>query len=252
MANLFGTIWKAVTGPLGILDEWASEPLKRWEHNRNEESKDRDVERHIHEQVGVEEARARLQSELDENRASLEIRMQTEINRLNAETEQWNKDKEFERMHKVAEAIAQYQERLTDLNIRTVRAIGEMDIELRSKAQSLILEKTQQYRAIQDKASQDAEAEFERIIEKFSGNERVLNIMIANAEKKLVSLIDATTKFLDELSVDIQNMNSNIDRLIQMGHEHALKQLDKFNSVSGSIPKRLMAEDISYKELPNE
>lgn len=252
MANLFGTIWKAVTSPLGILDEWASEPLKRWEHKRNEESKDRDVERHIREQVGVEEAKARLQSELDENRASLEIRMQTEINRINAETEQWTKDKEFERMHRVADAIAQYQERLTELNIRTVRAIGEMDIELRSKAQALVLEKTQQYLAIQNKASADAEAEFERIIDKFSGNERVLSIMISNSDKKLAAIIDATTKFMDELSIDIQNMNGNIDRLIQMGHEHMLKQLDKFNTISNPIQNRIGAEDVSYKELPNE
>lgn len=252
MANLFGTIWKAVTSPLGILDEWASEPLKRWEHKRNEESKDRDVERHIREQVGVEEAKARLQSELDENRASLEIRMQTEINRINAETEQWTKDKEFERMHRVADAIAQYQERLTELNVRTVRAIGEMDIELRSKAQALVLEKTQQYLAIQNKASADAEAEFERIIDKFSGNERVLSIMISNSDKKLAAIIDATTKFMDELSIDIQNMNGNIDRLIQMGHEHTLKQLDKFNTISNPIQNRIGTEDVSYKELPNE
>lgn len=251
MVNI-GKIWTAITSPLGILDEWAREPLKRWEHARNEESKDRDVERHIREQIGVEEVRARLQSELDENRASLEIRMQTEINRLNAETEQWIKDKEFERMHKVADAIAQYQERLTDLNLRTVRAIGEMDIELRSKAQSLILEKTKQYRDIQDKASKDAIAEFELIEEKFSGNERVKNIMISNSEKKLVSLIDATTKFLQELNTDIQNMNGNIDRLIQMGHEHTLKQLDKFNAVAHPVRNKLIVEDVTYKELPDE
>lgn len=252
--GVFGAIWKVVTGPLGVLEDWAKEPLKRWEYNRAEESKDRDVERRIREQTGVEEVKARMQMELDSNRASLEIRMQTEINRVNAETEQWTKDKEFERMHRVAEAIAQYQERLTTLNLRTVRAIGEMDIELRSKAQALILEKTHEYREIQDRATKDAEDEFERIIEKFSGNERVLNIMISNSEKKLASIIDATSKFIDELSVDIQNMNGNIDRLIQIGHEHTLRQLDKFNSpaLTSHQVSNQKTKDIDYKELPNE
>ena len=248
------TVWRAITGPIGVLEDWANEPLKRWEHKRLEDSKDRDVERRIREQTGVEQVKAQMQKELNENKASLEIRMRKEINRINAETEQWTKDKEFERMHKVAEAIAQYQERLTTLNLRTVRAIGEMDIELRSKAQALILEKTKEYKAIQDQASADAESEFERVIEKFSGNERVLNIMISNSEKKLVSIIDATSKFLDELSIDIQNMNSNIDRLIQSGHEHALKQLDRFGASSSQVTNRLgsNAQYVEYKEIANE
>lgn len=249
--GIFGTIWKAVTGPIGILEDWAREPLNRWEHKRQEASKDRDVERRIREQTGVAEVNARLQKELEENKASLQIKMQTEVNILNAQTEQWRKDREFERMRKVADAMAQYQERLMTLNLNTVKAIGEMDIDLRSKAQALILEKTQEYRLIQSQATEDAENEFERILEKFSGNERILNIMISNSEKKLVSLIDATSNFLDELSIDIQNMNRNIDHLIQSGHEHVLRQLDKFNSASLPSGRREDVHDVVYKEIPN-
>lgn len=253
--GFFGAIWKVVTGPLGVLENWANEPLKRWEHNRQELAKDRDVERRIREATGVEEVKARIRKDLDKNQADLQIRMQTEINRVNAETEQWTKDKEFDRMQKVAEAMSNYQERLMTLNLRTVRAIGEMDIELRSKAQALILEKTKEYLNIQNKASYDAENEFERILDKFGGNERILNIMISNSEKKLASIIDATSKFLDELSLDIQNMNQNIDRLIQDGHAHALRQLESFNKSAHSITNRISlneCQDISYKELPND
>lgn len=253
--GFFGAIWKVVTGPLGVLEDWAKEPLKRWEHKRQEESKDKDVEREIRRATGVEEAKARMQKELAKNQAELQIRMQTEINRVNAETEQWTKDQEFERMKKVAEAVSNYQERLMDLNLRTVRAIGEMDIELRSKAQALILEKTQEYLTIQNKATAEAETEFERILEKFSGNERILNIMISNSEKKLASIIDTTSKFLDELSLDIQNMNQNIDRLIQDGHAHTLRQLDSFNKSAHSVTNRIgynSIQDINYNELPND
>lgn len=67
----------------------------------------------------------------------------------------------------------------------------------------------------------------------------------------MVSLIDATSKFLDELSIDIQNMNRNIDHLIQSGHEHVLRQLDKFNSASLPSGIRGTIQDIPYKEIPN-
>lgn len=260
--GLVGKILKAIGSPIGILEDWASEPLKRWEHKRQEETKDSDVERRIREQTGVEEVKARVQREnashqarLDRENASqkaeLEIRMQTEIIRLNAETEQWSKDKEFERMKNVADAIATYQERLTTLNLTTVRAIGEMDIELRSKAQALILEKTQEYRQIQNQATKDAEEEFERILDKFGSNERIMNIMIGNSDKKLASIINSTTKFLEELSVDIQNMNKNIDHLIKMGHEHTLRQLDKLNSSANPTINQISqgVQDVNYKEI---
>lgn len=303
--GFLGSIFKVVTGPLGVLENWANEPLKRWEHKRQEASKDRDVERKIREATGVEEAKARMQKELArnqaelnirmqeeadkinaavhrrnedaknqamareirlqeskariqedlaKNQADLEIRMQTEITRVNAETEQWVKDKEFERMKNVTDAISNYQERLMELNLRTVRAIGEMDIELRSKAQALILEKTREYRAIQDQATENAIAEFERIQEKFSSNERILNIMISNSERKLASIIDATSNFLAELSLDIQNMNKNIDRLIQDGHAHTLRQLESFNKSTQFVTNRIdvdTVQDIEFKELPN-
>lgn len=247
----FGKILKAVGSPIGILEDWASEPLKRWDYKRQEEAKDRDVERKIREHTGVEEVKARMHRETLSHQAELEIRMQTEINRLNAETEQWTKDKEFERMQKVADAIATYQERLTTLNLTTVRAIGEMDIELRSKAQALILEKTREYRQIQLQASKDAEDEFERIVEKFSSNERILNIMIENSDKKLASIINSTSKFLEELSIDIQNMNKNIDYLIKMGHEHTLKQLEKFSAPTNPSLNQLSqsVQDVNYKEI---
>ena len=95
---------------------------------------------------------------------------------------------------------------LTELQLNTIRAIGNMDIELRAKAQDLILSKTREYKALQDQAQKDAEAEFERILDKFSGNERIMDIMITNAQKKLASVIDGTSQFLLGLNEDIQKM----------------------------------------------
>ena len=219
-------VFKALTGPLGILEDWASEPLKRWENQREQANRDREVEREIRQQTGVETVKSELRRQEAEHSANLEIRMQTEIARINAETEQWRKDQEFQRMKDVAEAVTQYRERLTELQINTIRAIGNMDIELRSKAQDLILTKTREYKALQDQAQKDAEAEFERILDKFSSNERIMDIMITNAQKKLASVIDGTSQFLLGLNEDIQKMNNNIDMITQSGQAFIDRQIE--------------------------
>lgn len=226
-------VFKACTGPLGILEDWATEPLKRWENDRDQANRDREVEREIRQQTGVETVKSELRRQEAEHNASLEIRMQTEIARINAETEQWTKDQEFQRMKDVAEAVTQYRERLTELQLNTIRAIGNMDIELRAKAQDLILSKTREYKALQDQAQKDAEAEFERILDKFSGDERIMDILITNAQKKLASVIDGTSQFLLGLNEDIQKMNHNIDIITQSGQVFIDRQIaSQFNSLS--------------------
>ena len=103
--SMIGSVFKAVTGPLGILEDWAREPLNRWENEREQKNRDREVERAIREQTGVETVKSELRRKEAEHKANLEIRMQTEIHRINAETEQWAKDKEFQRRKDVAEAV---------------------------------------------------------------------------------------------------------------------------------------------------
>lgn len=251
LLSAVGRVFKVVTGPLGVLEDWAKEPLKRWENKRQQENLDREVERDLRMKTGVEqihsqmrqqeeEQQARLEnqkSELrmkeEEQKANLQIKMQTEINRINLETEQWSKDKDFERMKAVSEAVVRYKERLTELQLNTIRAIGEMDIELRAKAQDLILSKTREYKKIQDQAQRDAEEEFTRILDKFSSNQRILDIMIDNSSKKLASIIDSTSQFLLGLNEDIQKMNNNIDLITQSGQSFINKQIEsQFNSLS--------------------
>lgn len=248
--SVVGSVFKTITGPLGILEDWAKEPLKRWENNRNEANKDRDVERSIRQQTGVETVKSELRMKEAKHQADLEIKMKTEINRINAETDQWIKNQEFQRMKDVAAAVATYRERLTELQLNTIRAIGNMDIELRAKAQDLILCKTKEYKALQDKAQKDAEEEFERIIEKFSCNERIMDIMITNAQKKLASVIDGTSQFLLGLNDDIQKMNNNIDLITRSGQAFIDRQIDsQFNCLSLSNKNDVQVENAQAEEI---
>ena len=182
----------------------------------------------------VETVKYQLKKEEAEYNASLQIRMQTEIVRINSETDQWVKDQEFQRMKDVAEAVTRYRERLTQLQYGIIKAIGDMQIDLREKAQDLILAKTREYKALQDLAQKDAEAEFERILDKFSSNERIMDIMITSAQKKLASVIDSTSQFLVGLNEDILNMNRNIDAITQKGQDFIDKQIE--NQYGQTLP----------------
>jgi len=228
-----GKVFNVVTGPLGVLEDWAKEPLKRWENQREQNNHDKEIERFIRQQTGVNTVNSELKIKEAKHQADLEIHMRTEVERIHAEIEQWAKDQEFQRMKDVAEAVSTYRERLTELQLNTIRAIGNMDIELRAKAQDLILAKTKEYKALQDQAQKDAEAEFERILDKFSRNERIMDIMISSAQKKLASVIDGTSQFLIGLNDDIQKMNRNIDLITQKGQDFIDRQIEsQFNSLS--------------------
>ena len=52
--GIVSTIGKIITAPGRILESWATEPLKRYENKRQQENADREVERRIREQTGVE------------------------------------------------------------------------------------------------------------------------------------------------------------------------------------------------------
>jgi len=236
-------VFKMVTGPLGVLEEWAQEPLRKWEFKRQEEAKDRDLQREIKRQTEAQ----RIQSEIAKDEAShktdLEIRMQTEINRINAETEEWQKDKQLERQTKVLDAIKKYQKELMELNTNTIRAIGEMDIDLRRKAQDLVLEKTKEYKLLQDEAQQEAEQEIDRIVQKYASNERVMNIMLTATEAKLTNIIESCSRFMHELSDDIQKMNENINLLTQRGQSFVYNQLDRISNGNPALLDNNKVED---------
>lgn len=52
--SFWSTFTDIVTTPIRMICNWAEEPLRRFEHHRQEETRDRDVHREIEKQVGVD------------------------------------------------------------------------------------------------------------------------------------------------------------------------------------------------------
>ncbi len=220
--------------PVNMMCNWAEEPLRRAEHKRQEESKDKDVQRTIESQVGVEKALSNQRMQEDEFSVNMKIKRETEIFRIINEIEQLKKDKEFERMKKVSDAMMEYQKELTRINVEAVEAIGSMRIDLQRKAYELIHEKTQQYAELQDKAIQQAEEQLTRIDNNPDMRESNKNILSNAVDEKLAGIIKNATRFIEQLNDDMQLISKDINLITSSGQKFIERHLEQFQLIGFS------------------
>ncbi|MGI9211058.1 MAG: hypothetical protein ACR2HF_01180 [Methylococcaceae bacterium] len=197
-----------LVSPVNMLCDWAKEPLKGAEHERMEKSKDRDFQR--------------------------EIERETEVVRIISEIEQLKKDKEFERMKDVSDAMMRYQKELTRVNVEAVEAIGCMRIELQKKAYELIYEKTQQYAELQNWAIQQAQDQLSKIDNDSSMAETTKSILRNSVDKKLAGVIDNATRFIEQLNEDMQLISKDINIITSSGQKFIERHLSQFQLIGFS------------------
>lgn len=221
----------AVESVIYTVCEWFQEPLKIAEHNRCEKSA-----YNVH-SYAMESANKKHQNQIEllkkqieikERKQQLEIEKVQKIAQLNAELEEWKKDKAFERMQLTTEAIMRYQQQLTSLNVQAIQAIGLMQLDLKNKAQEMVYEKTQKYKRLQDDALKQCIFEFEKIEDNFSNNARARDILYNAADKKLQNVIDTASAFLSELNADIIKLNLSITNLTEQGQRFIEGHLNNF------------------------
>lgn len=258
LSKIGGALLDCISKPVDLLCDWASEPLKTSAHDRSESSRDsahqRNMETLTAQSKSEHEIRTRemeIEHELKAKEkvldVDLEVRRVREIEMAVAEIQEWKKEKEFERMERTTAAIALYLEQLTKLNVETINAIGHMQLELKSRAQQLVYEKTIQYKELQDTAIEEAMNDFIRIEEKFGDNERVKDILFRAVDTKMGNIIDTSTRFLEELNRDIVSLNQSIDRLTNQGQKFIENHLERFHITDGSTP--LIRSDVTNEKL---
>ena len=139
--------------------------------------------------------------------------------RLNAEIDDMIAENELKRNTAVVEAIKQYQIDLSQAVNECVRQIGYMSLELRERANDLVIEKTKEYTALQDKSKADAKKELKEIEKDFADNERVRIKMEDAVIDQMTNMIATANKFITELSEDMKRLNENIDKLTEKGQD---------------------------------
>jgi hypothetical protein len=232
----FSKLAEVLTLPVNMMCNWAEEPLKRFEYDRIEKTKDKDVQREITRQVGVEVA-------LSDQR----IKEETEIVRIITEIEQLKKDKEFARMKDVSDAMMEYQKELTRVNVEAVEAIGSMRIDLQRKAYELIHEKTQQYKALQHESIQNARDQLIEINAIPGLSESDKAILTSGVSAILTSTIHEAKRFIEQLSSDMQLISSDINLITTNGQQFIQRHLEQFQLIGMSGETTALLENSSEK-----
>jgi hypothetical protein len=248
-ATVLSKLGDILLSPVNMMCSWAEEPLKRADFKRQEESKDKDVQREIERQIGVETGLSDQKMKEQELFTNLKIKQETEIVRIIVEIEELKKDKEFERMKMVSDAMMEYQKELTRINVETVETIGSMRIDLQRKAYDLIHEKAQQFAELQDRAFQQAEEQFARIDNNPDMRESSRNILSNAVDAKLAGIITNATRFIEQLNDDMQIISKDINLITSSGQKFIERHLEQFQLIGFSEQTAVLLgnEDLSQK-----
>ena len=238
--DMFDKLDDIIYEPIKLIADWAREPLKTREHNRNLERETNIANSNAKIEREKLELESNLRNKELETQTNLNIKTETEVHRIISEIDELQKDKDFQRMKLVSESIMKYQKELTTLNINAIEAIGTMQLELRKKAQDLVLSKTIKYKELQDIAWREAAEDLQKVLEKFPDNERMQDILIKSVDKRLSNVIDTAQNFLLELNDDIKLLNKSINSLTEGGQKFIEKHLDNFHQSSNISPQRLL------------
>lgn len=218
-----------VTKPIELATEWAREPLRKKAHERELERGRAQITTESELKMKEMKFESDLRAKEKEHDVDLSIKQQTEVKRIYLELEEFKKDKELARMVAVSEAIMKYQVELTKLNVNAINAIGNMQLDLREKAQQLVYGKTIKYKELQDQAINEAADDLKRIESNFSENSIATGILIRAVDKRLANIIDTANNFLLELNADIRVLNQSISILTEHGQNFIESHLDKFH-----------------------
>jgi hypothetical protein len=223
----FAKLSDVLLSPVKMMCRWAEEPLRKAEHIRQEQIKDKDVQRDIERQVGVGKALSNQKMVEEEHSTKMHIKRETEIVRLLVEIEEFKKEKEFERMKSVSDAIMEYQRELVKINIEVVDAIGSMRIELQRKAYDLIHEKSIQFDDFQGRAIQQAQDQLNQIDISSTMSDSTRRILTNGVEKRLTTVIEGAVRFIEQLNMDMQLISKDINLITLSGQDFIERHLDK-------------------------
>lgn len=246
--NLFDKIDDIIYEPIKLMTDWAREPLKERE-NRRQMARDQ-YSAHVETEEKIKQASHAANLDMAQKKldADLEIKRKTDVQRILVEIEELRKDKDLIRMKAVSDAIMQYQEHLTRLNVSAINAIGCMQLDLREKAQNLVYEKTIKYKELQDNAHSQAVSEIMKIETDFAGNEPAKMILYKSVDVRLANIISTAQNFLLELNNDITVLNRSINLLTERGQTFIQDHLSQFHLVTNGS---FLESPEAPKTLPN-
>lgn len=176
-------------------------------------------------QQNLQYYQARKNSESEQKLRQEEAKFQQELEiegrKRNAELDALIAEKEIERSAKIAESIANYQKVMAECSVSIGKSLGLMNIELRERATALVMEKQEQYKQLQESATEKAMAQLESISKKFPDGSTANEKMTDSVVKQLDNIVETSNRFMKTIDEDFSKMMDNIGRITEKTMENA-------------------------------
>lgn len=231
---MFDKIDDIIYKPIETVCDWLKAPLKSMDDNRAAKIEREKIELKAKIDKADKELDAKIEADIKKLDTELAIKRETEVVKIIAEIEELKKDKDFARKKAVSDAIIEYQREFTKLNVNAINAIGHMQLDLRERVQNMILDKTRQYKALQDEAKQEAMQEYKAIMQEFANEPEIKQNMINHVNESVAIIIHNSKVFITELTEDLRSVNKSIDILALNGQKFIENHLQQFHSLGFS------------------
>ena len=201
LGDMFDKLDDIIYEPVKTICFWVTEPLKQFEDKR----KKSDVSQ-----------RAEIEAAEREQEVELEIRKEERLAKLEADERLWNaavdsliKMQEIERNKHILDVVIEYRRSMIEDAKSIADNLSHMEVSLASEAHELVLQKTEEYKELQEKAMKQCDDQLEEIGRRFADNERIRikreDMVIAQTE----GIVNAAKAFISELNEDIKRINTN-------------------------------------------
>lgn len=208
--DMFDKLDDIIYKPVETLCDWVEEPLRKWGHEREMADAAQTAKR--------EENMRRLDVQLEVEREEQAAKLRAQEARWNMEIQKVIDEQEAARRDQLVEAIKNYQIQLTGATKDIVESIGKMSIELRRRANELVIEKTAAYKAIQDEAKRQSMEELKEASEAFAESAPdTYHILVGQIMQERKTMVGTAGRCIHELSEDLKRLNENADMLMQQG-----------------------------------
>lgn len=202
--------------PVKTICDWIEEPLKKWEHGRETDVR-------------------KLEAQLENDRAENDTRLQREMDEWEIKCQEMIREQEDAHNDKVVESIKNYQIQLANATEDIVKSIGIMSIELRREANNLVLEKTREYKQIQDEAKRQSVQELAEAKDMFfESDPDTYRMLVSDIMAERRSMVETAGTFITELSKDLKRLNENTDRLMNEGMKAVNRHLEPMSRALGN------------------
>lgn len=239
--DMFDKLDDIIYQPVEVICEWAREPLRKWEHGRSRDSREQNAQ--------IQEDRRRMEAQLEMEREEHEANLQFQRQKWDVEIDKMIAEQEDARRDKLVEAIKNYQIQLADASRDIVNSIGIMTIELRSRANDLIIEKTQAYKKVQDEAKRQSMQALKEAKDAFAESDpQTYRMLVDEIMEERRSMVETAGKCIVELSEDLKRLNDNMVVLTQQGME----TVDRYLRPVAQTMGRLADVSISEKIIPEK